>query len=268
MRRPAIGILLLDYDYSGVPGGLQDHTALEYETRVATVRGLSFEAAKAGTLTPGLEAAFRDAVDELQTGGGGDLVGISGNCGFMMFYQELVRGLAGVPVFMSPLLQAPLVAGALPPSGIILVLTASKADLMAAKEVLLTKAAIRVDDRDQFLIEGLDDLDGFECVADPTRGAMDQQKVERGIVARVTAILRRTPVRAILCECTELPAFSDALRTATSLPVFDVVTCLDFFHSARNRSFHSAVRHHVTQGIERKLSSEAETAVLPPVRLT
>ena len=67
----------------------------------------------------------------------------------MMFYQELVRGLAGVPVFMSPLLQAPLVAGALPPSGIILVLTASKADLMAAKEVLLTKAAIRVDDRDQ-----------------------------------------------------------------------------------------------------------------------
>jgi len=118
------------------------------------------------------------------------------------------------------------------------------------------------------LIEGLDDLDGFECVADPTRGAMDQQKVERGIVARVTAILRRTPVRAILCECTELPAFSDALRTATSLPVFDVVTCLDFFHSARNRSFHSAVRHHVSQGIERKLSSEAETAVLPPVRLT
>ena len=97
----------------------------EYETRVATVRGLSFDAAKQGSLTPGLEAAFRDAVDELQTGGGGDLVGISGNCGFMMFYQELVRGLAGVPVFMSPLLQAPLVAGALPPSGIILVLTAS-----------------------------------------------------------------------------------------------------------------------------------------------
>lgn len=149
MRRPAIGILLLDYEYSGVPGGLQDHTALEYETRVATVRGLTFDAAKQGALTPGLEAAFRDAVDELQTGGGGDLVGISGNCGFMMFYQELVRSLAGVPVFMSPLLQAPLVAGALPPSGIILVLTASKADLMAAKEVLLTKAAIRVDDRDQ-----------------------------------------------------------------------------------------------------------------------
>ena len=51
--RPAIGILLLDYEYSGVPGGLQDHTALEYETRVATVRGLSFDAAKAGSITPG-----------------------------------------------------------------------------------------------------------------------------------------------------------------------------------------------------------------------
>ena len=190
MRRPAIGILLLDYEYSGVPGGLRDHTALEYETRRGHRARPRFEAAKAGQSSPGLEAAFRDAVDELQTGGGGDLVGISGNCGFMMFYQALVRAAwRACRSSCAPLLQAPLVAGALPPSGIILVLTASKADLMAAKEVLLTKAAIRVDDRDQvprarnsarnlprnsaqfsdgrhapssqLLIEGLDDLDGF-----------------------------------------------------------------------------------------------------------
>ena len=138
--RPVVGVLLLEYEYNGVPGGMADHSTLAYTTRCATVRGLTFDVAKAGTLTPGLESAFRDAVDALQAGGG--LVGISGNCGFMMFYQQLVRSLADVPVFMSPLMQAPLVAAALPPAGIILVLTASKTDLMAAKEVMLTKAGV------------------------------------------------------------------------------------------------------------------------------
>ena len=104
-----IGLLNLDYKYTGVPGGIADETALGYATRSVVVNGLTFERAKAGELTPGLEAAFKEAVDCLIKGG--DLIGISSNCGFMMFYQLLVRKLSSVPVFMSPLMQAPLVAG-------------------------------------------------------------------------------------------------------------------------------------------------------------
>lgn len=36
-------------------------------------------------------------------------------------------------------------------------------------------------------------------------------------------------VRAFLFECTELPPYSDAVRHATGLPVFDAVTGCDFF---------------------------------------
>ena len=35
--------------------------------------------------------------------------------------------------------------------------------------------------------------------------------------------------RAILLECTELPPYSDAIRHATGLPVFDAITNSDFF---------------------------------------
>ena len=35
--------------------------------------------------------------------------------------------------------------------------------------------------------------------------------------------------RAILMECTELPPYSDAVRHATGLPVFDAITNCDFF---------------------------------------
>merc|ERR1712072_493905 len=36
----------------------------------------------------------------------------------------------------------------------------------------------------------------------------------------------------ILLECTELPPYADALRAAFRLPVFDAITCADFFISA------------------------------------
>ena len=71
------------------------------------------------------------------------LIGIAGNCGFMMFYQQLVSRLASVPCFMSPLMQAPLISGALPPTGKILLLTANKSSLLAARKVLLTEAAVQ-----------------------------------------------------------------------------------------------------------------------------
>ena len=44
-----------------------------------------------------------------------------------------------------------------------------------------------------------------------------------------------SPIRAIVFECTELPPYSDAVRAATKLPVFDAITTCDFFvNSMRN----------------------------------
>mmetsp|Transcript_28719 Transcript_28719/g.89310 ORF Transcript_28719/g.89310 Transcript_28719/m.89310 type:complete len:85 (+) Transcript_28719:2-256(+) len=45
--------------------------------------------------------------------------------------------------------------------------------------------------------------------------------------------MKDPPIRATLLECTDLPPYSDALRKATSLPVFDAITCADFFISSR-----------------------------------
>lgn len=54
-----VGLLKLDYEYTGVDGGIDDETALGFPVRAVTVRGLTFERAQAGELTPGLEAAFK-----------------------------------------------------------------------------------------------------------------------------------------------------------------------------------------------------------------
>merc|ERR1739848_610411 len=63
---------------------------------------------------------------------------------------------------------------------------------------------------------------------------VDVEYVTPGIVKMAKDLLKRQPtIRAILLECTELPPYSDALRQATGLPVWDAITCADFFISAR-----------------------------------
>ena len=75
---------------------------------------------------------------------------------------------------------------------------------------------------------------GFEAVALGEK--VDTVKVEPGIVALAqTAVLEYPKVKAFLVECTEIPHYSNAIRRATGLPVFDVTTACNFFiNSFRN----------------------------------
>ena len=77
---------------------------------------------------------------------------------------------------------------------------------------------------------GCEDVPGFEAVA--VGGKVDTAKVEPGVVAKAQAALKANPkARAILMECTELPPYSDAVRHATGLPVFDAISNCQFFMS-------------------------------------
>lgn len=74
-------------------------------------------------------------------------------------------------------------------------------------------------------------MPGFDAVAKGEK--VDVEKVTPGVVKVVKEKLKLFPsIRAIILECTELPPYSDALRKATGLPVFDAITCADFYISA------------------------------------
>merc|ERR1719424_2095625 len=87
-------------------------------------------------------------------------------------------------------------------------------------------------EEDRFVIVGCEDVPGFEAVANGEK--VDIAKVTPGIVKKAMDTLRKHPtLRAFLMECTELPPYSDAVRHATKLPVYDAVTACDFFLSGR-----------------------------------
>lgn len=98
---------------------------------------------------------------------------------------------------------------------------------------MLVDSGITVTRSDKFLIKGAQDVEGFNAVA--RGGAVDVPLVKKNMRAFVQDILEReraNPVKIILLECAEMPPYADAIRQVSGLPTFDVISLIDFFHSA------------------------------------
>ncbi|KAJ1444423.1 hypothetical protein M885DRAFT_627137 [Pelagophyceae sp. CCMP2097] len=114
--------------------------------------------------------------------------GITGDCDFMMQLQPLIRTWTKLPVFMSSLVQLPTVRAGFAAGEQIAIFSANGGDLNRMFETLQSD---------------------FEAVELGTK--LDVEKVQPGIVAKALEVVAANPsLRAIVMECTVLPAFSDA----------------------------------------------------------
>jgi len=101
--------------------------------------------------------------------------------------------------------------------------------LKPMRNLIKDECGVDPDER-RYVIIGCQDVPGFEAVAEG--GKVNVEKVTPGMVELANHTLKQYPkIRAICLECTELPPYADALRAATRLPVYDAITCCDFFIS-------------------------------------
>ena len=85
-------------------------------------------------------------------------------------------------------------------------------------------------------IIGAQSVPGFEAVALGLK--VDVKRVTPGIIDLCKRILTDFPkIEAFIFECTELPPYSDAVRSALKKPVFDSITACNFFMSSRQDHF-------------------------------
>ena len=154
----------------------------------------------------------------------------------MFIFQSLARKHARVPVFMSSLCQLPLIELSLEPPRKVLIMTSDGKhfdNIRAVMPALLDSA--------RAVVCGCEDVPYFDAVAkcakvEELKAAPLLLKLAKRHLAADKAI------GAILFECTQLPAFADYFRAELQLPVYDIVTCLDFFHSAR--AYNPLIRLH------------------------
>lgn len=221
-----LGVIRLDYDYPPAPGDIDYPGSHAYPVVYRVVPGLTFEMAQKGVMTSDVSTRFVEGIKYLESQG---VCGITGDCGFMMYFQALARQNTKLPVFMSALAQLPSVTCGYAGNEQIAILTANGVSLKPMEPLIKDECAVDLKEN-RYIIVGCEDIAGFEAVALGEK--VDVNKVSPGMVQKVKKLIADYPgLRAILLECTELPPYADAIRAATGLPVWDAITVCEAFIS-------------------------------------
>jgi len=222
---PSLGVIRLDYDYPAAPGDIDSPESFAYDVYYKVVPGFTFEMCQSGKLSDTVQERFIESIQWLVNEK--KVKAITGDCGFMMNFQELARKVTSIPIFMSSLCQLPAVTCGFSPKEQIIIFTANKNSLEPMRDLIRDECGVDTQEK-RYHIVGCEDVDGFEAVALGEK--VDTKKVEPGIVQKALDTLKLYPnSRAFLLECTEMPPYSDAIRLATGLPVFDAITACNFF---------------------------------------
>ena len=218
-----VGILLLDVRQPFVPGDVGNATSYDYPVLYRTVPGAAPSRVFAGD--PELNEAVVEAAHALAAQG---VKGISSDCGFFVNYQDLVREAVEVPVFLSSLLQLPLVSSFLGRDRSLGVLTTSAAAL--GNRVL---GLTGIEPERDLVIRGMQDSAPWHAAVIDPAVEIDTDVIEREVVREALAMQASSPrLGAILLECSMLPPYARAVHEATGLPVYDFMTLIDLFQHA------------------------------------
>jgi hypothetical protein len=183
--------------------------------------------AQKGKMSAEVEERYKEAIHYLEAEG---VSGITGDCGFMFFFQPLARTLTKLPVYKSSLCQLPSITTCFGEKEKIAIFTANGESLTPMRDLIRDECGVDTQ-KQRYVIVGCEDIPDFgEEVAEGKKVNIDL--ATPGIVKKAKWIKKSHPnVRAFLFECTELPMFSDAVRAATGLPVYDSITMADSFMS-------------------------------------
>ena len=219
----AIGIIMMETFMPFPPGSPGNATTFAYPVRYAVVRGATMQRVVFDpdpNLSPLLIEAGRELIRE-------GVSAITGNCGFMILFQDQMAREFDVPVFMSSLLQLPLISRMLKPGEKVGIITAN-AKTLSPQHLNIATNGIDVPVR----LAGMEDQPCFYAAIHAEKGELDFDKVEAEVVhVALELVANDRTVKAILFECTDLPPYAAAVQEAVGLPVFDYTTMINYVFS-------------------------------------
>lgn len=231
VSRPLIGMLCWE---AGFPRGLAQLEELignstnpgtfGFPVRFERVRGANIhtvvERPSPDALRAMIDAARRMEMDGIKA--------ITTSCGFNAVFQAELANAVSVPVFTSSLLQVPMVHRMLRKERMIGIITARKASL---SQKHLEQVGIGKDI--PVRIEGLENTGEWDKILNAPELAIDLAKLKSEVLDVARNMVNSSKnIGAIVLECTDLPPFAKAIKYATDLPVFDIVTLVNMVYAA------------------------------------
>jgi aspartate/glutamate racemase len=218
----SIGVLSLESYFPKPPGHIKNPSSLPFTTMYEMLDGITVPELL-GNPTGEMKDRLIAAAKRLEAKG---VRAITGSCGFLALFQREIAEAVSIPVFVSSLIQAPLVYQMTQaPVG---VLTASAKALTPAHLEGVGAAGIPIE------VQGMDDTEEFATVIlRNERTAMNLDKVTEELLdAGRQMISRRPEIGAIVLECTDLPPYAWRLQEELQRPIFDLTTLSGMIHSA------------------------------------
>jgi hypothetical protein len=209
-----VGILMLATRFERIPGDAGNPATWPFPVLLRVVPGAEpgrvvLDGARG--LLPGFVAGARELAAR-----GARLITTS--CGFLALFQAELAAAVNVPVATSALLQIPWLQATLPRGSRVGVVTASAASLSAAHFQAVGAPA------DTPTI-GLEGTELYRVVVGGEAVTFDVAQARRDVTAASRRLLAGHPeVAAVVLECTNLPPYAAAVRAATGLPVYDIVS--------------------------------------------
>lgn len=218
-----IGLLLINLMETHVPGDTAHVGTYPYPVLMKVV-----EAADVAQVAQGdrsIEAEIVAAAQELERMG---VKAISSNCGFLLHYQDAVRDAVSVPVYMSSLLQLPMIARSIGSDQKIAILTAFKERLtsdvlnLAGLSEDVETVTSSIEATSEFRNMAHEDLD-TDAFGTRLEEAARKMFDESGNVG------------ALLLECALFPPYAARLQKVLGVPVYDFVSLIDFARQVTHR---------------------------------
>ncbi|ARU88765.1 aspartate/glutamate racemase family protein [Pseudomonas sp. M30-35] len=209
-----IGVISLDSFFPKPEGHIRYAGTFDFPVIYKIVKGATVERL-IRECDPKLLEPFTQAARELEADG---VKAITGSCGFLALHQRQIAQAVNVPVFMSSLIQIPLVAQMLSPRRKIAVIVANS-DALTPDH--LQGAGIT----DQpIVIAGMQDQPQFsEVILRGRSNDLDMQIFSDELFSVAERVLSENPdTGAIVLECTDLSHFAPKLYERFNIPVFDL----------------------------------------------
>lgn len=225
----SIGVLSLESCFPKPPGHIKNPSSLRFTTMYEMLDGITVPELL-GNPTGEMKDRLIAAAQRLEAKG---VKAITGSCGFLALFQREIAEAVSVPVFVSALIQVPMVYHMTQaPVG---VLTASAASLTPAHLEGVGAAQVPIE------VQGLDETEEFASVIlRNERTAMDLGKISDEVIAAGLELKERAPdIRSIVLECTDLPPYARSLQAELGLPIFDLTTLSEMVNQAALRTSYS-----------------------------
>lgn len=231
-RKISIGVLGLETYFTKAPGHIRNPLTFDFPVTYKIVEGATPTRMVVQADETLLEP-FIYAAQELEQEG---VAAITGSCGFLVLFQKQLADAVHIPVYVSSLIQIPLVHRMLRSDQKVGVLVANK-DALSAKHLAAVGA-----ESVPICVAGMDYQPEFcDVIINQKRTELDLDQLEKEVLFKVDKLAQDNPdMGALVIECTDLPPFAHAIQKRIHRPIFDIITLTNMVYQSLTRSHYQA----------------------------